>query len=172
MPITREIETRTSPSYDLFERSVLRLKVEEVRRGRDVLAGPSVFLVMRREYHQTVGLRIGQRFDNPSVDTTEDGSVCTNPEGQRQDRDDRERAALCQHSQAVAQIQNQVLNPVNSAHVTAFLLYLFHATEVEPRMPVRLSLRHPLRHVFLGFSFEVVAQLVVQFVGRLRPAKQ
>ena len=81
MPVTREIETRTSPSYDLFERSVLPLKVEEVGRGGDVLAGPSVFLVMRREYHQTVGSRIGQRFDNPGVDTAEDGSVCANPEG-------------------------------------------------------------------------------------------
>src|SRR5206468_2920623 len=79
MPVTREIETRTSPSYDLFERSVLPLKVEEVGRGGDVLAGPSVFLVMRREYHQTVGSRIGQRFDNPGVDTAEDGSVCAIP---------------------------------------------------------------------------------------------
>src|SRR5258708_38120156 len=98
MPITREIEPRTSPSYDLFERSVLPLKVEEVRRGRDVLAGPSVFLVMRRGCHQTVGLRIGQRFDNPSVDTAEEGSVCTNPSAYRHDCDRSERAALWQHS--------------------------------------------------------------------------
>src|SRR5947208_12452918 len=77
MPVTREIETRTSPSYDLFERSVLPLKVEEVGRGGDVLAGPSVFLVMRREYHQTVGSRIGQRFDNPGVDTAEEDRKST-----------------------------------------------------------------------------------------------
>lgn len=37
--------------------------------------------------------------------------------------------------------------------------------------PSRFLLGHPLPHVFLGFAFEVVAQLV-QFLVRMRPAKQ
>src|SRR5437762_13300160 len=52
------------------------------------------------------------------------------------------------------------------------LFGLLDTTQVEARTAVRLSLRHPLRDVFLGFSFEVLAQLVVQFLVRLRPAKQ
>ena len=38
-------------------------------------------------------------------------------------------------------------------------------------MAVRFFLRHPLRDVFLGFSFEVIAQLVIHFLVRLRPAE-
>src|SRR5207248_7033667 len=43
---------------------------------------------------------------------------------------------------------------------------------VEPRAAARLCLRHPLRNVFFGFSFEVLAQLIIQFLVRPRPAKQ
>ena len=43
---------------------------------------------------------------------------------------------------------------------------------VEPRSAVSLFLRHSFRDAFLGFSFKVVAQLIVEFVVRLRLAKQ
>src|SRR5207302_11363704 len=79
---------------------------------------------------------------------------------------------LAQHSQSKAQILNEVLNPVHAARVPAFLLGLLDTTQVESRAAVRLFLRHPLCDVFLGFSFEVVAQFVVQFLIRPRPAKQ
>src|SRR5215472_13193308 len=137
MPITREIETRTSPSYDLLERSVLPLKVEEVRRGRDVLDGPSVFLVMRREYHQTVGLRIRQRFDNPGVDTAEDGSVCADAEGESEHGDGGEAGRFPQYAQTIAQILYEVLYPVHASGVAAFLFGLLDTPQVQPRLPPR-----------------------------------
>src|SRR6266699_5210834 len=79
---------------------------------------------------------------------------------------------LPQHTQPVAQILNQVLNPVYFARIAAFLFGLLDTAQVETRTAARLFLRHPLRHVFLGSSFEVVVQFVVQFPVRLRPAKQ
>jgi len=42
----------------------------------------------------------------------------------------------------------------------------------EARAAVRLFLRHPLRDVFLGSSFEVVAELVVQFLVGLGTTKE
>ena len=70
------------------------------------------------------------------------------------------------------QIVNEILNQVHAACVAAFLFGLLDTAQVESRAAVRLCFRHPLRHVFLGFSFEVVTQLVVEFLIRLRPAKQ
>src|SRR5207244_10022115 len=70
------------------------------------------------------------------------------------------------------QILNEVLNPIHSSGVAALLLGLLDTAQVEPRAAARLCLRHPLRNVFFGFSFEVLAQLIIQFLVRLRPAKQ
>src|SRR6266700_1278308 len=42
--VAREIEIRDSPSDSLLERSVLFLKIEEVRRGSNSAACPSAFL--------------------------------------------------------------------------------------------------------------------------------
>src|SRR5437016_11741172 len=64
------------------------------------------------------------------------------------------------------------MNPIYPSRVPAFLLGLLDTIQVESCAAVCLFLRHPLRDVFLDFSFEVVAQLVVQFLVRLRPAKQ
>src|SRR5437016_8262797 len=74
--------------------------------------------------------------------------------------------------QAVVQILYEILNPVYATGVAAFLFGLLDTFQVESCAAVRLFLRHPLRDIFLGFSFEVVAQLVVQFLVRLRPAEQ
>src|SRR5256884_638044 len=75
-------------------------------------------------------------------------------------------------AQAEAQILSEILNPIYSAGVAAFLFGLLDTAQVDSRAPVRLFLRHPFCYVFVGFSFEVVAQLVIQFLVRLRPAKQ
>src|SRR5205823_14141025 len=82
------------------------------------------------------------------------------------------RSSDLQHSQAEAQILNEVLNPIYAAGLAAFLFGLLDTAQIEPCTAVRLFLRHPLCDIFLGFSFEVVAHLVVQFLVRLRPAKQ
>src|SRR5205823_11345352 len=71
-----------------------------------------------------------------------------------------------------AQILNEILNPIYPSRIAAFLFGLLHTSQVESRTAVRFFLRHPLCDVFLDFSFEVVAQLFIQFLVRLRPAKQ
>jgi hypothetical protein len=63
-------------------------------------------------------------------------------------------------------------NPIYASRVPAFLFGLHDTVQIDSRAAVRLFLRHPLRDVFLGFSFEVVAQLVVQFPVRPGRAKQ
>src|SRR5437016_5156024 len=84
----------------------------------------------------------------------------------------------CRDARRVNWIQDFVqdlhygLNPVYATGVAAFLFGLLDTFQVESYAAVRLFLRHPLRDIFLGFSFEVVAQLVVQFLVRLRPAEQ
>src|SRR5207237_6723486 len=89
-----------------------------------------------------------------------------------QDSDDCEPRGFAQRTRPKAQILNEILDPIYTSRVAALLFGLLDTAQVEARTAVRLFLRHPLRDVFLGFSFEVLAQLVVQFLVRLRPAKQ
>jgi len=56
--------------------------------------------------------------------------------------------------------------------VATFLFGLLDTTQVESRAAVRFFLRHPLSDVLLRFYVEVIAQLVIHFPVRLRPAKQ
>src|SRR6266513_4774535 len=62
--------------------------------------------------------------------------------------------------------------PVDAARVAAFFFHFFYTAQFQVPAAVRLSLCHPLRDAFLGFSVKVIAQLVAQFLVRLRPAKQ
>jgi hypothetical protein len=113
-----------------------------------------------------------QQPERRRIESGEHGGVHPNTESQCEDCDGRKARRLEQHPQTVAQILCEVLNPVHAAHVAAFLFGLLDTAQVEARTAARLCLRHPFCNVFLGFSFEVVAQLVVQFLVRLRPAKQ
>ena len=83
------------------------------------------------------------------------GEKSSDTQGERKHNGSREASRFAEHAQTKAQILKEVLNPVYSAGSAAFLFGLLDTAQVEARAAVRLFLRHPLRDVFLGFSFEV-----------------
>src|SRR5205823_5089061 len=121
---------------------------------------------------QFTRIRHWQRLQQNRIHQRKNRSGRANAQRQRHDRCAGERWSHSQSSQRVAQILNYVLNPSDMACVAAFLFGLLDTAQVESCAAVCLFLRHPLRDVFLGFSFEVIAQLVIHFLVRLRPAKQ
>jgi len=108
-----------------------------------------------------MGISIRKWSQQERIDNTEYCGRCANAKREGENRDASESWGFAQHAQAEAQILNEILNPLYASRVTAFLFGLLDALQVESRAAVRFFLRHPLRHVFFGFSFEVVAQLVV-----------
>jgi hypothetical protein len=133
-----------------------------------------VGLAMRRPIEDDESPRVLYRYgaQEHCVDEAENGGVRANAERQGQNSNSGEPWRFAQYAQAEAQILNQVLKPVHFARVAAFLFGLLDTAQVESRTAMRLFSRHPLRDVFFGCSFEVVTQLVVQFLVCLRPAKQ
>src|SRR2546429_1430202 len=83
-----------------------------------------------------------------------------------------EAGRFAQYAQTKVQILYEVLNQIYTPRVAAFLFRLLDTAHVESRPPPRFLWCHPFCDVFVGFSFDVVAQLVVQFLVGLRPAKQ
>src|SRR5690348_682052 len=112
------------------------------------------------QVNQLCGIGKRKRLKQHVLDYGEDGAVRTYADRQRENGNGGEARGLAEHAQTQAQIACEVLNPVHAARVPAFLLGLLDTAQVESRAAVRLFLRYPLRYIFLGFSFEVVAQLV------------
>jgi hypothetical protein len=124
------------------------------------------------QFDELFRMDVGQRLEQRGVNGGENRRVRADAEGEGKHGDGGEAGGFAQHAQSVAQILYEVLNPVYFARVAAFLFGLLGPAQVESRAAPRLFLRHPFCDVFLGFSFQVVAQLVVQFLVCLRPAKQ
>jgi hypothetical protein len=113
-----------------------------------------------------------QGAQEPGIDDAEGKHTCANAKGENQDAGSRETGRFAQHAQTKVQIPNEILNPIQTLSVAAFLFGLLDAAEVYSRPPPRFLGCHPFCDVFLGCPVEVVEQLVIQFLVHLRPAKQ
>src|SRR5204863_10160551 len=129
-------------------------------------------IVIVAETIELLRVRYGQGLQHHRINECENRRGGSDAQGKREHNSSREARRFAQYAQTKAQILNEILNPIYASRVAAFLFGLLDTAQVEPRAAARLFLRHPLRDVFLGFSFEVVAQLVVHFLVRLRPTKQ
>src|SRR5205809_7837842 len=101
-----------------------------------------------------MGISIRKWSQQERIDNTEYCGRCSNAKREGENRDASESWGFAQHAQAEAQILNEILNPIYAARVATFLFGLLNTAQIDSRAAVRLLLRHPLRHVFLGFRSE------------------
>src|SRR5690348_10971261 len=104
-----------------------------------------------------------QRLQENRVNNAENSGVSADAEREGEYGNRSEAPRLAQHAQTKAQILYKVLNPIYASRVTALLFGLLDPAQVQPRPPSRFLGRYPFGDVFLGFSFEVIEQLVLQF---------
>src|SRR5712672_1513094 len=122
LALTAEIETAVTVRGHALEDSVLTHPVGEIpRRGLIFL-----ILIIRQanvfiNHDETIGLRIRQSFEQDRIDDREDGGVCANTQGQRQNGDERETGVLAQHASGVAQILQKFFEPTRAPLVAADL---------------------------------------------------
>ena len=65
--------------------------------------------------HKSVGLRVGQRFQEDRIDDGENGRVCTYAQGQRCDRRGGESGAFSQHAKRLAHVGKQRFHVIQNA---------------------------------------------------------
>jgi hypothetical protein len=77
--------------------------------------------------------RIGvwKRPQEHAIDDGENGHVRSQPEPERQDRDDRKAGRLDERAQTVANVLNQVFNSVDAPRVATFFLQLIQTPEFQ-----------------------------------------
>src|SRR5205823_13991365 len=129
-------------------------------------------IVIVAETIELLRVRYGQGLQHHRINECENRRGGSDAQAKREHNSSREARRFAQYAQTKAQIMNEILNPIYAACVAAFLFGLLDTAQVESRTAVRLFGSHAFCNVFGGSSFEVVAQLVVQCLVRLRPAKQ
>src|SRR6185369_5831831 len=94
--ITGEVETAIEERSHITEHLVLFFPVTEVAEIDDVLiGGPALSLFPHQ--HQSIGVGIRKRSQQYTIDHTEDRSISSDAQRERQQRDKRRRRTLQQH---------------------------------------------------------------------------
>ena len=97
----------------------------------------------RLDSYQAVGGKKGQRLQHDRIHHAEDRCRCANPE--RQGRDgNRRKAGVPEHSQAVAQVCDDLSRKARSQRLAAFFLVPLIAAKLHTRPPLRLHTQEPL----------------------------
>src|SRR5262245_53540380 len=135
------------------------------------------------DHHQPLLIRQIERAQNQCVHTAEDRRVRRDPRRQRDDGDKSEARLLHQHSQAVTQVLQQVLQPPCPAGVAALLLHLLRTAESEPSPSTRfLRIEAPRDEIgrvlvqmeaqfFFEFLFHLLSKPQSMPPGHLEPPK-
>ena len=159
-PLGRSRNLRAHECAERVHLAAALPKVEEVRDGRGLPDGTAVAIGL--PHHDEAVHRLeGHGFQQHPVDDAEHGGGGADPEGQHQDRDEGERPLPHQQAHGEAEVVPDLLQP-RAPHVTAQLLDLLEASELEAHAPARLARGHPGADMVHHLSLDVVAELGVQ----------
>src|SRR5262249_32172976 len=115
------------------------------------------------DHYQSFRVRIWKRFDQYRANNAENRRVRADAERECDHCHQGETGITHQPSRAVAQVLPQILDPSHAASVAASLLRLLNSAESLASFASRLFRVHSQADVLLGLSFDVIAQLFVQF---------
>src|SRR5262249_13296634 len=109
-------------------------------------------------------LRLGKRkgAEQDRVNDGEDGGVGSDTEAEHEDGREGECGALAQHAQGEPEILKKIFDGADAASVAGLLFSELDATEVSEGGAAGVFGRETGRGVLLCFSFEVVAEFVVE----------
>src|SRR5262245_50512724 len=116
------------------------------------------------DHHQPLLMLKTERAQNQRISDTENRRVRRDPRRQRDDSDKSEARLLHQHSQAVTQVLQQVLQPTCPAGVAASLLHLFRTADSEPSPSSRFLRIESLRDEVGRVLVQMEAQFFFEFL--------
>src|SRR5262245_18641349 len=136
--------------------------VEIARRDRAVVEAAFIFATFP-DHHQPLLIREIERAQNQRVRNAEDRGVRCDTRRQREDGNQREAGIFHQHSHAVTQVLQQVLQPPCPAGVAALLLHLFRTAERKPSPSSRFLRINALRDEIVRVLIQMEAQFFFEF---------
>ena len=141
-------------------------EVEEVeRRGLVLAAGLEI---ARRDRHEPIGIRVGQRPQQGGIDDAEDREVDADAECEY--RGDGRSARSAEAAGGVAQVLSQLVEQPLTASLAQVFLQRLQAPELEPGLALGVGFRRAGPHQVVDAGVEMEPQLVGHAGFELAPA--
>ena len=122
--------------------------------------------------HDPFAVGVGQGADQHGIHDAEHGGRQPDAERQGRDRHGRESRIAAEHSDAVAQLLPELIEPDGNPYGAGTLLSERHATELAQRGIPGVARGHPAGDVVVGLALDVIANLAVEVrQGMLRHAR-
>src|SRR5262245_59140437 len=166
---SRQIEGAPDNGDEPLEALILfTAVVENAERDRAVVVAVAALVgTPVIDHHQPLLMLKTERAQNQRIRDAEDRRVRRDPRRQRDDGNQREARLLHQHSRAVTQVLQQVLQPPCPASVSAMLLHLFRTTERKPSLSPRFLRIEALRDEIGRVLIQMEAQFFFEFLFHL-----
>jgi hypothetical protein len=113
---------------------------------------------------QPIGLGNWKLPEEDVIDDAEDGRVRTNAKRQGDQRDSEKAGTVQEGPPSVADILEQLVDQLRAPHVATLLFSLLEAAHRAHRSIASFVGRHALRDVRFDSPFNVVAELIVEFL--------
>ena len=172
----RYVRRRRDPDSQRLERLVM-LGIGKVHRGRERQTLGEARQPRRAggqlpQRHQFVRLRIMQRLQHHGIQHAEDCRIGPDSNGQREQRDCRERRVLGQGAQSIAYVADQRIQDSDGIHAVYLLSNLGGVAELAVGGGARLRLRHSAGDVLVGLDLDVRFHLVESLAIPFRPSQK
>ena len=146
---------------DAGEALVAPLPVGPVGGRRDV-PRPAPKRIRLEDPDQFVGILVGQRPEQHRADDAEDRGAGADADGERGDRNRRERRVFAQRAESVADVLQRGLDERQAAVVAVRFLNLHRSSETQDGLAPRLIERQTAPDVIVGEHVEMCGHLVLE----------
>src|SRR5258708_14682 len=151
------------------QRLVLRANVFKIWVGKiHAVAGRALL----PQVDDPIGLRIGQRAKEHTVDHAEDSSGCADADGQREDGRDGERWSLEENPQSETEILQKRIDKRQPAGVAMSFLGLLWAAKAKVGLALGLLLRHPALQIVFDRELKMRSYLGVEITVERRTTEK
>src|SRR5262245_6530484 len=164
---SRQIEGAPDNGDEPLEAMILFTPVVEIA-GRDrAVVVAALHGAPFIDHHQPLLMLKTERAQNQRIRDAEDRRIGRDPRRNRDDGNQRKAGILHQHSRAVTQVLQQVLQPPCPAGVAAPLLHLLRTAESEPSPSSRFQRIEALRDEIGCMLVQMEAQFFFEFLFHL-----
>src|SRR5258708_19088401 len=151
------------------ERLALRANVFKIWVGKiHAVAGRALL----PQVDDSIGLRIGERAKENTVDDAKDGSGCANAESEREDGRDGERRSFKENTQSETEILQKRIEKRQPARFAVVFFGLLWAAKAKAGPALGLLLRHPALQIVFDRELQVCGHLGVEIAVERRTIEE
>ena len=125
----------------------------------------------RRKAHKLLGTRDRKTTNKQGIDQCEYSGIGADPQRKREQSDARKAGRLAQHAQAITQVLGEVFDDIYAAGITALLLGLFDAAELDTGAAYGFRARDASADQVIAIGFDMETEFRVHLALHARASE-